>query len=328
MKSYLYDILLIRNSSGTQEEAAEAYDVAAIKFRGLSAVTNFDMSRYDVKSILESTTLPIGGAAKRLKEMEQVELSVDGHRSEQEDHNTIMNSHLTQGINNNNNNHNYAALGTTHHNLYNALAFHQPQPCTTIHYPYGQRLWCKQEQQENSDASHHSFSYTDIHQLQLGNNNGTHNFFHSGLHPLMNMDSTSIENSSSSNSGLYDGYGSGGGGGGYVIPMGTTIASDGDQNQRGNNNGYGDSEIKGLAYESVYGSSTNEPYNHQAHARNLYYLSQQQSSSVDAVKASAYDQGGSACNTWVPTAIPTLAPRSTSMALCHGGATPFSLLHE
>ncbi|MED6191542.1 hypothetical protein PIB30_001273 [Stylosanthes scabra] len=44
----------------TQEEAAEAYDIAAIKFRGLNAVTNFDMSRYDVKSIANST-LPIGG---------------------------------------------------------------------------------------------------------------------------------------------------------------------------------------------------------------------------------------------------------------------------
>lgn len=166
-------VLLTFNFSGTQEEAAEAYDVAAIKFRGLSAVTNFDMSRYDVKSILESTTLPIGGAAKRLKDMEQVELSVDnGHRADQVDHSIIMSSHLTQGINNN-----YAGGGTaTHHNWHNAHAFHQPQPCTTMHYPYGQRInWCKQEQ-DNSDASH-SLSYSDIHQLQLGNN-GTHNIFH------------------------------------------------------------------------------------------------------------------------------------------------------
>ncbi|KAF8687232.1 hypothetical protein HU200_042900 [Digitaria exilis] len=46
----------------TQEEAAEAYDIAAIKFRGLNAVTNFDMSRYDVESILNSD-LPVGGGA-------------------------------------------------------------------------------------------------------------------------------------------------------------------------------------------------------------------------------------------------------------------------
>jgi AP2-like factor (ANT lineage) len=47
----------------TQEEAAEAYDIAAIKFRGLNAVTNFDMSRYDIKSIA-SSNLPIGGITK------------------------------------------------------------------------------------------------------------------------------------------------------------------------------------------------------------------------------------------------------------------------
>ncbi|KAK9130141.1 hypothetical protein Sjap_010628 [Stephania japonica] len=47
----------------TEEEAAEAYDIAAIKFRGLNAVTNFDMSRYDVKSIA-SSNLPIGGINK------------------------------------------------------------------------------------------------------------------------------------------------------------------------------------------------------------------------------------------------------------------------
>ncbi|KAG6502740.1 hypothetical protein ZIOFF_035027 [Zingiber officinale] len=49
----------------TQEEAAEAYDIAAIKFRGLNAVTNFDISRYEVEKILASSTLLTVELAKR-----------------------------------------------------------------------------------------------------------------------------------------------------------------------------------------------------------------------------------------------------------------------
>ncbi|KAJ7963252.1 AP2-like ethylene-responsive transcription factor [Quillaja saponaria] len=49
----------------TQEEAAEAYDIAAIKFRGTNALTNFGISRYDVKRICSSSTLIAGDLAKR-----------------------------------------------------------------------------------------------------------------------------------------------------------------------------------------------------------------------------------------------------------------------
>ena len=59
-------MVLLCDVSATEAEAAEAYDIAAIKFRGLNAVTNFEMSRYDVEAIMKSA-LPIGGAAKRSK---------------------------------------------------------------------------------------------------------------------------------------------------------------------------------------------------------------------------------------------------------------------
>ncbi|GAB2282731.1 hypothetical protein Dimus_017270 [Dionaea muscipula] len=54
----------------TQEEAAEAYDIAAIKFRGINAVTNFDIARYDVEKIMASNTLLASDLARRNKEIQ------------------------------------------------------------------------------------------------------------------------------------------------------------------------------------------------------------------------------------------------------------------
>ncbi|KAF8402226.1 hypothetical protein HHK36_013178 [Tetracentron sinense] len=285
----------------TQEEAAEAYDIAAIKFRGLNAVTNFDMNRYDVNSIMESSTLPIGGAAKRLKEAEQAEMSVDGRRADEDN----ISSQLTDGINS------YSA----HHHGYGwpTIAFQQAQPLN-IHYPYGQqRGWCKQEHEE---VAAHSFQ--DLHQLQLGN---THNFFQpSVLHNLMSLDSSSLEHSSGSNSVIYgNGGGATGGGtnesfqgvvggnnGGFVVPLGTIMVDHSNNNQGRNS---GENDVKEMGYGNTLAST--DPY----HGRNMYYLSQQPSPGM--MKTSAYDQG-SACNNWMPPSVQALAPRTNGLAACHG----------
>ncbi|KAF5739837.1 Integrase-type DNA-binding superfamily protein [Tripterygium wilfordii] len=61
----------------TQEEAAEAYDIAAIKFRGANAVTNFDITRYDVERIIASSTLLAGEHARRNKQIESSNEAID-----------------------------------------------------------------------------------------------------------------------------------------------------------------------------------------------------------------------------------------------------------
>ncbi|XP_011010240.1 PREDICTED: AP2-like ethylene-responsive transcription factor ANT [Populus euphratica] len=67
----------------TQEEAAEAYDIAAIKFRGVNAVTNFNITRYDVDRIMASNTLLAGELARRTRDTESSIEAIDYNTSTQ-----------------------------------------------------------------------------------------------------------------------------------------------------------------------------------------------------------------------------------------------------
>ncbi|XP_073130784.1 AP2-like ethylene-responsive transcription factor BBM2 [Henckelia pumila] len=255
----------------TQEEAAEAYDIAAIKFRGLNAVTNFEINRYDVKSILESNTLPIGSAAKRLKEAENQEAALEIQWSEQ---GNCWPSNLANGYG------------------WPAMGFQQAQPLNNIYgYANQPRMWCKQEQDQDIVSNGFNGNSNIRHQLQLGN---AQNFSQSShvLHNLMSLDSSSIEHSSGSNSVMYGNNGDGNGttGNSFMGPiMGTVIVGNGNQNRENGFVGHGDGNLDGM-----FGSTDVYPQ-----TRNLYQ-------SAEAVKASAiYDQGSN-CNNYIPTSLSNL----------------------
>lgn len=252
-------------------------------------MTNFEINRYDVKNILESATLPIGGAAKRLKEAEQAQMTLEALRTED----SSLTSHLTNGMQN------YGS----HHTNWPTIAFQQTKSPIAMHYPYGdhQRLWCKQE---IPDVDSSSQSYQGFHQLQLGSSN--HNFFQpSVLHNLMNLDSSSMEHSSGSNAVMY------GNASGYAIPMGAIISS-----QEGHPPNLGLGESSEGTYDNPYGAT--DPYS----SRSLYYLSQHSANGGTLKETShVYDQG-SACTNWIPTAVPTaLVQKTNSIGNCHGAAS-------
>ncbi|KAL0452251.1 UNVERIFIED_CONTAM: AP2-like ethylene-responsive transcription factor BBM2 [Sesamum latifolium] len=269
----------------TQEEAAEAYDIAAIKFRGLNAVTNFEISRYDVKSIMESATLPIGGAAKRLKDAESAEMALEMHRANEGSLNLYLPDEQINGYSSGNSAHCWSAN----------LAFQQAQSLNM--YPYAhQRLWCKQEQ--DPDIGYDGF-HNIHHQLQLGS---TQNFL--PLHSLMSLDASSMEQNSGSNSVVYENNGTKGSSS-LVVPM--MDVPDGNQNHDNGIVGNNHREEKPvLGYEGMFGSA--DAYQQ---ARNLYYqqLSQQSSSINTGIgKVGLYNDQGPTCNnSWIPTAVPTLA---------------------
>ncbi|XVF04675.1 hypothetical protein REPUB_Repub05bG0105300 [Reevesia pubescens] len=191
----------------TEEEAAEAYDIAAIKFRGLNAVTNFDMSRYDVKAILESNTLPIGGgAAKRLKEAQALE------SSRKRDEMIALGSSFQYGSSSSSRLHAYPLM---------QAPFEQPQPLLTL-----QNHDINPQYTQDTSSFHQNYLQT---QLQLHQQSGSYNLHQSSqnsqfynsyiqnnpalLHGLMNMgcSSPSVVDNNGSSSGSYSG-----GHGGYM----------------------------------------------------------------------------------------------------------------
>ncbi|MCD7460207.1 hypothetical protein HAX54_043067 [Datura stramonium] len=294
----------------TQEEAAEAYDIAAIKFRGLNAVTNFEINRYDVKSILESSTLPIGGAAKRLKDVEQAEIAAldHYHRTSQENLGTTASHHHLMS--------NYGA-SQCWPNITSALHYQQAQPALNAMHnynnPYGQqqRLWCKQEVQEYTSDQ----SFQDFHPLQLGNG---HNF----LHPSsLGLD---ISSSIDHNNVTYSTHGVGvGGGGGFVLPQLNSIIPHQESQANGlfggggeNNNNHEVKQLQ-LGNDNMFG----------------YYHSQQLTSNTSVKTASLYDHHHqeSVCNNnnWMSAAVPVaLASRGSTVAVCHGAAPTFTVWND
>ncbi|XP_050940509.1 AP2-like ethylene-responsive transcription factor AIL1 [Cucumis melo] len=180
---------------GTQEEAAEAYDIAAIKFRGLNAVTNFDMSRYDVKAILESNTLPIGGAAKRLKDIHHSDVPLDPQTAGDN-----ITSHLSDGIIN-------ISSTTTPYSGggWPTIAFHHHHPYA-FHYPYAtpqQRLWCKQEQDATAIAADNFFPHGGAMD-SMEHSSGSYSSANGDGYNGNFLIPTGAEGSSSNNGGLGD----------------------------------------------------------------------------------------------------------------------------
>lgn len=257
-------------------------------------MTNFEINRYDVKSILESSTLPIRGAAKRLKDAENAEMALDLHRANESN----LNLHLTEGQ--------MSGYGNSNAHGWPTVAFQPPQPLSM--YPYAhQMLWCKQE---HDPYVGHGFNEIN-HQLQLGN---TQNFLQpSVLHNIMSLDSSNIEHSSGSNSVV---YGNSGSGDGNVVPMmGAVVVQDGNHQSSHGNGFLGNEEGKALDYEGMFGSA--DAYQQ---ARNMYYHQSQQSSSNLAKTSNLYDQGSTSTN-WIPTAVPTASARTNNEAGSHGAST-------
>lgn len=270
---------------GTQEEAAEAYDIAAIKFRGLNAVTNFDMSRYDAKSIIESSSLPVGSITKRPKDgNDQSDIGLNGNCAEASGPMTATNL-LTDGI---------GSYGPDQYG-YGGLSPAAMMPIS-LQYSKGHghsRLWCKQELDGAVVSAAHN-----LHQLQhIPASAGTHNFFQSSHvqdvagtvdGPYLSVDTNSL---------LYDGgvgY-HGAIGGGYAMPVATLV----DGNLA--DSGYG-----------VEDDTTSD----NCGGRNLYYLSQDLPV-TNSGKAFGYEEHGVGSESWLRSStVPVILQKAANVTVC------------
>lgn len=299
------------------------------------------MSRYDVKSILESSTLPIGAAAKRLKEQQASEnggeASVNGRMrtaAEVDDHRHQL---MTDAFSAYTSQHQQQQQHHHHHGGWPTIAFQQPQPLGFHgHYPYGQaRVWCKQEQ--DAAAAH---SLQDLHQLHLSSTT-THNFLQpaaAALHNLISLDSSSLEHSTGSNSiiynnngnmsassGSYHGVVGDGHGGGFMVPISTVVADHQSHHATAANHGsctissFGDvDEGKHMVYhENMFGNDP-DPY---AASRNSFYLLQ---NSVSAVGNNNWTSSTAAAAAAAAASSQAEASRANnnSMAVCNNGGAP------